>query len=238
LCASCRYATTDPSRFVRRVSRRYMPTSQTREPTSVERHAQSRVPTEKRVPGTPSSLSPATMQTVKPSCAHDLRKSGPRNARQIRWIRAYLPVGSDPPPDRVRFIPSDQPPAAAAAERTRRSTNRGRFRVRNAASGTMRRGCRLRRVENAVSSVRSRSPMVSQYGAARLTGPKRVWPGPRSSAGCAWPVSTVEQATASAARTAASPAVTKRRSPRLARGMTEKTSQLSRWFRKRTTSHR
>ena len=76
LCASCRYRTTDPSRFVRRVSRRYMPTSQAARAAAVERHAQNRVPTGFRVlrHDTPANTGPAT--PIKPESAYQLRKSG------------------------------------------------------------------------------------------------------------------------------------------------------------------
>ena len=51
----CRYRTTDPSRLVRRLSRRYTPLRHHTLTASVEPHAQSRVPTGFGGPATPST---------------------------------------------------------------------------------------------------------------------------------------------------------------------------------------
>ncbi len=56
LCASCRYDTTEPSRLLRRVSRKYTPTRHHTTSCRVERHAQSRVPTRNQFSARPASL--------------------------------------------------------------------------------------------------------------------------------------------------------------------------------------
>ena len=56
LCASCRCRTTDPSRFVRRLSRKYTDLRHHTYTPTVERHAQGRVPTRLRVSGPPRTL--------------------------------------------------------------------------------------------------------------------------------------------------------------------------------------